>query len=45
MRAGSDAADYLGLTLPRRSEVVFGIVAVAAVIIASNALSLSLIHI
>jgi len=39
MRAGSDAADYLGLTLPRRSEVVFGIVAVAAVIIASNALS------
>jgi membrane protease YdiL (CAAX protease family) len=39
MAAGGSAADYLGLTLARRSEVVFGIAAVAAVIVAGNALS------
>jgi len=38
-RAGGSAADYLGLTLPRRSEVVFGIAAIAAAIVAGNALS------
>jgi membrane protease YdiL (CAAX protease family) len=39
MWAGANAADYLGLTLPRRNEVVFGIIAVAAVIVAGNAIS------
>jgi membrane protease YdiL (CAAX protease family) len=38
-RRGGNAAAYLGLTLPRRSEVVFGIVAVVALIILGNALS------
>jgi membrane protease YdiL (CAAX protease family) len=38
-RRGGDAIGYLGLTLPRRSEVVFGITAVVATIIAGNILS------
>jgi membrane protease YdiL (CAAX protease family) len=38
-RRGGNAAGYLGLTLPRRSEVVFGVVAVVAMIIAGNAVS------
>jgi membrane protease YdiL (CAAX protease family) len=38
-RRGGNAAAYLGLTLPRRSEVVFGVVAVVALIIAGNVLS------
>ncbi len=37
--AGSDPFAYLGLTLPRRSEVVFGVAATVALIIAGNALS------
>ena len=36
---GYSAADYLGLTLPRRGEVVFGVAAVVALIIAGNAIS------
>src|ERR1019366_4930432 len=43
-RAGGSSTDYLGLTLPRRSEVVFGIAAVAALIVAGNALSWLLGH-
>jgi len=38
-RAGGSSAEYLGLTLPRRSDVVFGIAAIAAAIAAGNALS------
>jgi len=38
-RAGSNALDYLGLTLPSRSEVIFGIVAVVAFIILGDGLS------
>jgi CAAX protease family protein len=38
-RRGGNAATYLGLTLPRRSEVVFGIVAIVALIIAGDAIS------
>ena len=38
-RAGGNAALYLGLTRPRRSEVVFGVAAVVALIVAGNALS------
>ena len=43
-RAGGSSTDYLGLTLPRRSEVVVGIAAVAALIVAGNALSWLLGH-
>jgi len=38
-RTGASAAAYLGLIWPRRSEVVFGVAALAVVIIAGNALS------
>ncbi len=38
-RTGVSAADYLGWTWPRRSEVVFGIAAVVALIVAANAVS------
>jgi membrane protease YdiL (CAAX protease family) len=38
-RSGIGAADYLGLVVPRRSEVVFGVAAVVAVIVAANAVS------
>ena len=38
-RAGGSPVEYLGLILPRRSEVVFAIAAVVAAIIAGNALS------
>jgi membrane protease YdiL (CAAX protease family) len=38
-RRGDNAAAYLGLTLPRRSEVLFGIVAIVALIIAGDAFS------
>jgi len=38
-RTGASAADYLGLVLPRRSEVVFGVTVVVAMIIAGNLLS------
>ena len=38
-RAGGVAADYLGWTRPRRSEVVFGVTAVIAVIVVTNAVS------
>jgi membrane protease YdiL (CAAX protease family) len=38
-RAGSDPATYLGLIWPRRSDIVFGVAATAALIIAGNALS------
>src|SRR5471032_765533 len=38
-RAGGNPAAYLGLTWPRRSEIVFGVAAVAALIIAGNTLS------
>ena len=41
-RAGGNAIDYLGLIVPRRSEVVFGLAAVVALIIAGNVLSLLL---
>ena len=38
-RSGGDAADYLGWTWPRRSEVVFGVAAVIAVIVVTNIVS------
>jgi len=38
-RAGGVAADYLGWTRPRRSEVVFGVTAIIAVIVVTNAVS------
>lgn len=38
-RAGGSAADYLGWTWPRRSEVVFGVAAVIAVIVVTNIVS------
>ena len=38
-RAGGSAADYLGWTLPRRSELVFGVAAIIAVIIVTNIVS------
>ncbi len=38
-RAGPRAAEYLGLIWPRRSEVVFGVAAMAAMIVAGNVLS------
>ena len=38
-RKGVNAAVYLGLTLPRRSEVVFGVAVVVSMIIAGNTLS------
>ena len=38
-RAGGVAADYLGWTWPRRSEVVFGVAAVIAVIVVTNVVS------
>jgi membrane protease YdiL (CAAX protease family) len=43
-RAGGSAACYLGLTLPRRSEMLFGAAAVVALIIVSNAVSWLLGH-
>src|SRR5215472_6673901 len=38
-RAGGNAADYLGLIWPRRSEVVFGIIAVGVFVVAGNAIT------
>lgn len=38
-RKGGDAVAYLGLTLPRRSEVVFGIMAIVALIVLGDTLS------
>ena len=38
-RAGADPVAYLGLIWPRRSEIVFGVVATVALIVAGNALS------
>lgn len=38
-RASARAADYLGLIWPRRGEVVFGVAAMAAMIVAGNVLS------
>jgi membrane protease YdiL (CAAX protease family) len=38
-RAGGGAADYLSWTWPRRSEVVFGVAAVIAVIVVTNLVS------
>jgi membrane protease YdiL (CAAX protease family) len=38
-RSGAGAAAYLGLTWPRRGEVVFGFAALVAVIVAGNVLS------
>ena len=38
-RTGTSAADYLSLTRPRRSELVFGAAAVVALIIVGNAVS------
>jgi membrane protease YdiL (CAAX protease family) len=38
-RAGASAADYLGLIWPRRGEVVFGVAAIVAMIVAGNVLS------
>ena len=38
-RSGANAADYLGLNLPRRGEIVFGVAAMAALILLSNVLS------
>lgn len=36
---GGDAAEYLGMKMPRRSEVVFGIAAVAAAIVVGDVVS------
>ena len=38
-RAGGVATDYLGWTWPRRDEVVFGVIAVIAAIVVTNAVS------
>ena len=38
-RASAGAADYLGLILPRRGEVVFGITALVVLVLAGNVLS------
>ena len=38
-RAAASAADYLGLIWPRRGEVVFGVAATVAMIVAGNGLS------
>ena len=38
-RRGGNATAYLGLTWPHRSEVVFGVAAIAALIVAGNTLS------
>jgi membrane protease YdiL (CAAX protease family) len=38
-RSGGSATEYLGLVWPRRSEVVFGVAAIVALIIAGNVLS------
>ena len=38
-RTGASAADYLGLIWPRRGEVVFGVAAIVAMIVAGNVLS------
>jgi len=38
-RTGASAAEYLGWTMPRRSEVGFGIAAVVAVIVGANLVS------
>lgn len=43
-RRGGDAAAYLGLVMPRRSDVVFGVLAVAALIVAANTVSWLLGH-
>lgn len=38
-KRGGDAAGYLGLTLPRRSDVVVGLVAVVVLILVANSIS------
>jgi uncharacterized protein len=38
-RAGGSVTEYLGLTLPGRSDVVFGVIAVVVFIAVSNAIS------
>jgi membrane protease YdiL (CAAX protease family) len=38
-RGGGSVAQYLGLTLPRKSDVVFGVFAVVVFIVVSNAIS------
>jgi membrane protease YdiL (CAAX protease family) len=38
-RAGTDIAGYLGLIWPRRGEIVFGVAAMVALIVAGNILS------
>ena len=38
-RAGGNTAEYLGWTWPRRSEVVFGVAAIIAVIVVANIVS------
>jgi len=43
-RAGASAAEYLGLIWPSRSEIIFGVAAVAAAIIAGNIISWLLGH-
>jgi CAAX protease family protein len=43
-RAGANAADYLGLTLPRKSDVVAGIIAIAVFIPVSDGISWLLGH-
>lgn len=39
LRRSPSAADYLGLVMPRKSDVVFGVVAVIALIIVANTVS------
>ena len=41
---GASAHDYFGLTWPRRSDLIFGIVAVVGLIVAGDALSFMLGH-
>lgn len=41
-RAGGNPLDYLGLTLPSRTQVLFGILAVVALIVVANAVSILL---
>lgn len=39
LRRSPSAADYLGLVMPRRSDVVFGVAAIVALIIVANVVS------
>lgn len=38
-RTGTSAADYLGLVMPRRSDVMFGVLSIVALIVVSNTVS------